>query len=299
MTIVTPSAAPPYRHFILTRFWFSKGPRGSDDLATNPDEWLGHRLKLFRSYCLPSVVGQSCQEFTWIIGFDVRAPAEFVAKVRELVALSSNIEVLTLNEWYVPSYISPWKEMPRRTSEINENIIARADGIDWVLTTRLDSDDGLHRDFIKLLHDAIEGPEQQFLNFPNGVLIHDEKSYLYRHRSNAFISLFEPLSGMKTVLCALHERVNEVGPPIRQLSPIPAFLQVVHGANDSNKIRGYRVPKILALQGFESVRALYDPPLDESNVEILLSNALLWPYRSSRDWLANRVKRIRGYLQKR
>ena len=299
LTIVTPSAAPPYRHFILTRFWFSKTPRGSDALASDPHEWLEHRLKLFRSYCLPSVVGQSCQDFRWFICFDVRAPGEFVAKMRELTAPSNNIEILTLNEWYVPSHISPWKGLPPRKSEIIENIIARADGAGWVLTTRLDSDDGLHRDFVKRLSQAIDENKQQFLNFPNGIIFNKGKSYLYHHQSNAFISLFEPLGGMKTVLCALHERVNEVGLPIRQLSPVPAFLQVVHGTNDSNKIRGYRVPKILALQGFESVRALYDAPLEESDVEILLSNAFLGPFRSGRDRLVNQAKRIYDYLQKR
>ena len=43
---------------------------------------LEGRLKLFNSYCLPSVVGQSCQDFKWLIYFDALAPSNFIEKMR-------------------------------------------------------------------------------------------------------------------------------------------------------------------------------------------------------------------------
>jgi hypothetical protein len=260
---------------------------------------LEYRLKLFNSYCLPSIIGQSCQDFKWLIYFDALAPGDFIERMRDLAAPWANIEVLARNEWYVPGRVSPWKDGPPKKSEIINDIVDRVAGqTDWVLTTRFDSDDGLHRDFVKRLHEAVNDPVQEFLNFPNGILFHNGKSYLYRHLSNAFISLLEPVGTIKTVLCAPHMRVNEVG-PVRQLSPAPAFLQVVHAANISNKPRGYRVQKILALQGFEGVRTLFAAPLEESNAEIWLSNAFWGSVWFARDRLAEPMKMVRAFLQRR
>jgi hypothetical protein len=299
LTIVASPKGVVFKHFILTRFWFATGPRGANALGQDVPRWLEDRLKLFNSYCLPSVVGQSCQDFRWLIYFDTLAPSNFIERMRDLTAPWANIEVLARNEWYVPGRVSPWKDRPPKKSEIINDIVDRVAGeTDWVLTTRYDSDDGLHRDFVKRLHEAVHGPVQEFLNFPNGILFHHGKSYLYRHLSNAFISLLEPVGTIKTVLCAPHMRVNEVG-PVRQLSPAPAFLQVVHAANISNKPRGYRVHKILALQGFEAVRTLFAPPLEESNAEIWLSNAFWGSLWFGRDRLAKPMKMVCEFLQRR
>jgi hypothetical protein len=299
LTIVRSPKGLAFKHFILTRFWFATGPSGANALGPDVHRWLEDRLKLFNSYCLPSVVGQSSQDFRWLIYFDALAPGDFIERMRGLAAPWANIEVLARNEWYVPGRVSPWKDRPPKKSEIVNDIVDRVAGeTDWVLTTRFDSDDGLHRDFVKRLHEAVDDPMREFLNFPNGILFHNGKSYLYRHLSNAFISLLEPVGTIKTVLCAPHSRVNEVG-PIRQLSPAPAFLQVVHASNDSNKPRGYRVQKILALQGFEGVRTLFAPPLEESNAEIWLSNAFWGSLWFGRDRLAKPMKMVRAFLQRR
>lgn len=284
MTIVTSSKGFAYKHFILTRFWFARGPSGVNAPTSDARQWLEDRLKLFNSYCLPSVVGQSCQDFKWLISLDALTPADFLARMRRLVSPWNNIEILVRDEWG-----------PTLRSDIANGVAGKTE---WVLTTRFDSDDGLHRDFVKRLHEAIGDPVQEFLNFPNGILIYRNNCYLYQHLSNAFISLLEPVDTVKTVFWAPHERVNEVG-PVRQLSPAPAFLQVVHGTNDSNKPRGYRVHKILALQGFEAVRTLHDPPLEESNAEILLDNAIWGSLWFVRDRLADQMKSFRRGLQRR
>ena len=298
LIIATAPNGLPYKHFILTRFWFSRGPSGANALASDPRQWLEERLELFNSYCLPSVTGQSCQDFTWLIYFDALSPGDIIARMRDIVLPWNNIEIMVRNEWYVPGFVSPWKERAPRESEIINDIIDRVAGeTQWVLTTRFDSDDGLRRDFVERLHEAISAPTQEFLNFPNGIIYYNDQSYLYHHPSNAFISLFEPIDTIKTVLCGPHERLNEVG-PVRQLSPAPAFLQVVHAANDSNKPRGYRGHKFLALQGFEAIESLNDSPLDESNAEILVQNAFWGSLWSGRDRLAIGMKSIQRVLRK-
>jgi Putative rhamnosyl transferase len=299
LTIVTSPKGLTYKHFILTRFWFAKGPTGANATTSDVSQWFENRIKLFESYCLPSVVAQSCQEFTWMIYLDTRAPEQYVSKIRGLVSPYKNTEVVTVKAWGVPSIVPSMGDITVNTSEVLEDIVSRLAGeTDWVLTSRLDTDDGLHRDFVRRLHECIGDPKEEFLNFPYGILFYRNRCYLYHHPRNAFISLFEPAKTLKTVICGPHERLNEVG-PIRQLPPAPGFVQIVHGANVSNKVRGYRVPKSLALQGFEEIKVLLESPSDESNAELLLDSALWGPIQYGRDQLVNQVKAFRRYVARR
>jgi hypothetical protein len=300
MTIVTSAKGLKYKHFILTRFWFRRGPTSANTLNQTVDQWLENRLGIFLSYCLPSVVAQSCQDFQWLIYFDACVPADFLQKMRDLVVPYPNIEITTLKAWGVPTFVSdiPEKDRTVGTSELLEDLKRRIGGeVEWVLTSRLDSDDGLHHDFVKRLHAEIGGPREEMLNFPNGILCYDNRTYLYAHRSNAFISFFEPVSTIKTVVCGGHESLHEVA-SIRQLSPMPAFLQVVHGTNHSNKPRGQRVPKILGLQGFEAITSLYEAPLEENASQILLDNVVWGSLWHGRDQLLNQYRATRKHIRK-
>lgn len=53
-------------HYLLTRFNLSLWQEDKNGLTIDREEWIRKRLKLFETYCLPSVVGQTCQEFRWI-----------------------------------------------------------------------------------------------------------------------------------------------------------------------------------------------------------------------------------------
>ena len=68
---------------------------------------LEGRLKLFNSYCLPSVVGQSCQDFKWLIYFDALAPSNFIERMRCFRSALGEHRNPGGNEWYVPGRASP------------------------------------------------------------------------------------------------------------------------------------------------------------------------------------------------
>jgi hypothetical protein len=299
LAVATTSKGIVYNHFILTRFWYSRGALFNESLTVGPEtlQWLDNRLKLFEAYCLPSVTNQSCQDFKWLIYFDVKTPTTFLDRFRALVSRWSNIEVCLSHEFYVPGQVAPFNRDPPKRSEMIEDIRARLDpGAQWVMTSRLDTDDGLRSDFVERLHAAVSGPVSEFLNFPNGILYYNDQCYLYRHLSNAFISRFEPAETLATIWVGPHERLSEAG-SIRQMTPQPGFLQVVHGTNASNKPRGQRVPKILALQGFEAIETLHTKPLDESNTDILLTNVFGSTRWAARDWLIAKAKSARKGLR--
>ena len=68
-----------FEHFIVTRFnlpLFKAKVEGK--VVGNLDEtWLAGRFDLFERYCLPSVKGQTCQNFRWIVLFDAATPQKF------------------------------------------------------------------------------------------------------------------------------------------------------------------------------------------------------------------------------
>jgi Putative rhamnosyl transferase len=142
-----------------------------------------------------------------------------------------------------------------------------------------------------MLHAAAE-EKTEFLNFPRGIIWYSGKCYLYRHSSNAFLSMVEPAAAPRTVWLGPHEDAARVA-PVRQLAQTPAFLQVIHGKNVSNKPRGTRMNARRALIGFEAIEALQGRQARESATGIMLENAtsvVLWKLR---DWLISMAKPLR------
>jgi hypothetical protein len=266
------------RHFIITPFCVRRTFTGKMQAELPPDAWIEHRLRLFEDYCLPSVIRQSEQNFNWFIYFDDSTPTRYLEQMRSLIAPFSHISIKMCAFWESPTLI---KHVRETLSEDTR----------WIITSRLDNDDGVHREFVSRLHEAAR-ERREFLNFPCGVILYAGKCYLYRHPSNAFLSLVEPVDEMRTAWSIAHESAIQVA-PVRQLSDVPGFLQVVHGQNVSNKPRGHRVRARVALRGFESLPILAEVGRTETAASILLENATTVPVWRLRDVLIVLAKRLR------
>jgi hypothetical protein len=121
-----------------------------------------------------------------------------------------------------------------------------------LITTRLDNDDAIIRNFIELIQLQFKGQSCEFINFTQGYCLHNRKLYKMEDSSNPFISLIECLDGSppKSVLCVAHNKLTTIG-NIHQVTNEPAWLQVIHRGNVSNIVRGTRQP--LALLGSQFV----------------------------------------------
>jgi hypothetical protein len=267
------------RHFVLTPFYVRRYFSGSPEPRLAPHEWLADRMKLFEDFCLPSVLSQSDRSFDWFIYIDESTPAHYVERLQSLTAAHPNIAIKTCRLW--------------DNRMIADHIIARlAASTQWLLTTRLDNDDGLHRDFIATLHAQVE-ERKEFLNFPRGIILYSGRCYLYKHLSNAFLSLVEPVQDFRTVCSIAHEHASEVA-PVRQLPKTPGFLQVVHGGNLSNKPRGTRMFAHDALVGFEGIPALRALIKPETPLSVIFDNTtavMVWRVRDLLISLAKSVRR--------
>ncbi|HET6953716.1 MAG TPA: glycosyltransferase [Acidimicrobiales bacterium] len=267
-------ATPGTTHLVLTRFnvrWII-GPHDTD--------WLAHRFDLFDRYCFPSVHGQTSHDFRWLVFFDEDTPEPFRSRIADYA------------RWpvFTPVFIG------RPSSEVYDGAIAaHLDGADHLITTRLDNDDAIGRDFVARVRTAARPGPREFLNLPVGYVWHKGRLYRHEHPSNAFISLAEPAAGFRSVWGNQHEDAARIA-PVRQVSGGPSWLQVIHEHNVSNRVRGRRYP-VSRLRD-EFAIDLGRHPADESAADYWFDRSVRHPARVARDGAFRLAKPVRDVLER-
>src|ERR1700761_2588097 len=217
-------AQEDFPHLILTRFNtavdFAPSKRGLDRA------WLESRLLLFERYCLPSVAAQRSASFRWIVFCDAESPEWFKER------MSSYGEAL------VPFYI----DGPATDQVIARSVSQYRDlSKPYLITTRLDNDDAIGMDHIHLVQQQFRRQDREFIVFPFGLQLYRGRLYNTYWDSNPFLSLIETVAAdgtFTTVMCVEHNRVRTAG-SVRMVMSRPQWLQVIHGSNLLNTLRGW------------------------------------------------------------
>jgi hypothetical protein len=266
-----------FTHVIMTRFNVER-PRRHDPMRLDPD-WLAGRFELFEKYCLPSVAAQTGRDFHWLVYFDADTPEPIRRRIEACR------EVFPFVPWFCGRISAEFWP-----GSLAEALPARTP---WLLTTRFDNDDALAADHVARLQAAVAygEPQRGSLNFPQGfVLDEGGKLYALTHLANSFASWLEPWDAKaRTAISINHLKMTRVG-PVRQLDGAAAWLQVVHGGNVSNKVRGRRVAPEAAAGRFPA--AALAGLRGASGIAIALENLVLTPIRSARD---TAVSMMRGH----
>ncbi|WP_421708485.1 glycosyltransferase [Algihabitans sp.] len=269
--IPLPSSKIP--HFILTRFNVLKVKQTQADAPSL--EWLTHRFDLFERFCLPSVLSQDETDFRWLIYFDEKTPDEFQERVR-------GYGDTRIRSIFVPPGGAT-------LDKVKAHIRAELpDETPWILTTRLDNDDAIARDFCSRLRGSITGLEPHALNFSNGVIYADGRLFQHSDLSNAFISTLERTSEFETAWHGFHTEVSKFL-PVNQLEGPPMWMQVVHDRNISNVVRGKLLSNSEGLQRFAVELDLTEPP---SKGALLMDRTVFATYRQIRDRLIGAAKAV-------
>ena len=260
-----------FNHFFLTKF----NVRSFQDLrpGCQPD-WLERRFKLFDQYCFPSVSSQSNQNFQWLVFFDVDTPELFKQKISEYS-----------NKWknFIPIYLDcplPYGEFPDEVRSIVRNYIPAE--CEYLITTWLDNDDAIHKDYVQMIQDNFDRQDGETLNFFFGYQLAEGKLYFDFELANHFISLIEKYNpeSFNTCLCRPHKELYEVCKSATKVFCKPAWIEVVHGSNYMNVYRrGFRVPTGKILDDF-SIKT-EEPSDGEKAIPFLLEQAkisLFFPY---------------------
>jgi len=121
------------QHFILTRFNILLWRKDKSGAPVRSREWLEHRFSLFERFCLPSLMGQTCGEFVWIVLFDSKTPDVFRDRIEKYMEVCPQL---------VPVFVAP--ENGRNFAGIFRDEVRKRISAERVLTTYLDNDDSLH-----------------------------------------------------------------------------------------------------------------------------------------------------------
>lgn len=222
-----------FDHFIITRFNLKKTDWETDknERKVLDESWLKERIQLFEKYCFPSVVGQSCKNFKWLIFFE-KESVSILQPFLDQLNQYSFIEIVLLNGY---------AEFQNGLPALLRKRLRQDSG--FVITTRLDNDDALNRRFVAELQKAIKEPlHDEILHFPNGLVLDTGKPMrlgsLY-YPFNQFVSLVEHTQEgeIKTVFAREHDQWGD-SDRIQKLELKDAWLQVAHSKNMVNSFRG-------------------------------------------------------------
>jgi hypothetical protein len=240
-------------HVVLTAFNLDFGIADRSQILDVT--YLSHRLDLFERYCCPAIAAQTCRDFVWLVCFDQQTPVA----IRDRLAQLAEAEPL-LQLRFLPTVTDKkalWSDL------VQAEIDAAALRPSHVITTNLDNDDGLHREFIERIQRAYSEPvfgpltatSFEFINFPYGYMLRPDGLFLREFLASPFLSLIEPAAAPVTCKSIAHHALYDralLGLPLRQIIAPPLWLQVVHGLNVVNNrdINSMPQPMERLLPGF-------------------------------------------------
>jgi teichuronic acid biosynthesis glycosyltransferase TuaH len=263
---------PTVDHALLTRF--NLPSKGFESLVRAKEGWLHNRVELFERYCLPSVRAQTRKSFHWIVYFDPESPDWLLDRIQEMSAdgLFTPIFRAEVDAAELLSDIE--RVTGRRTQDL--------------LTTNVDNDDGLAADFVAQVQDVQCSQLPSAIYLSAGLVKGGASVYLRHDDRNAFCSVRCTWSAPVTCWSAWHNQLGgimateEIGGP-------PAWLQVVHGSNVSNRIRG----RLVAADPFaDRFPGLLDDVATVRTLELVRDALVEGPVRLLRDGLRSAIKAV-------
>ena len=229
-----------FQHFILTQFNLRNFPKAKNSAYDKWVDWTRERITLFEKYCLPSVLNQSEQNFTWILYFDEETPEEF-SDFLEKMTSNPNIVIYYCNgaSGFQSDYMSP--VLSRLTK-----------GSDWVVTSRIDNDDCAHKDMVKKIQANIQFKHKFKVSLASGYALDEQTKKLahYYYPMSPFLSLVEKRDQARGVFERGHtvweglrlwiykeiciEWFASKSRMVRFVLSKPMWMQVIHQTNVSN-----------------------------------------------------------------
>jgi hypothetical protein len=216
-----------FTHYLITRFNVKidgLGPELFPASARTPD-WEATRLQLFTQYCAASVNGQSNRNFTWLLCCDPDSSSGLLEGIRHAIANGITYEIMLVRDF----------------SEMLKQLKTKCNAAptDFVITTRLDNDDGISRDFIQAIQSNFNTEHNTIINLLGGVHYQQDKgifTHLRYSAKNSFMSLVENKStGIQTVLAFKHLTPGDdkriINVPVRF-----AFWMTLHDQNAAQRM---------------------------------------------------------------
>jgi hypothetical protein len=285
-----------YSHYLVTLF----NVRNFLDGTKDESEWLKwtiDRIQLFKTYCLPSIVAQTNQDFKWLLYFDSQTPTEILEGFKSTVQYA-NIHVI-LKSGYDDFYSTYVQDMINLTPE----------NIDWIMQSRFDNDDIFHKDAIHHIQSNFKQKQEYIIALASGYTYQLESAYAshYYYPMSPFITLIEnktlPMKGIyycnhwkwpnlrlwmyKELFILLglkEEKVHYVLIP-------KLWIQMIHQSNMHNTAdRGFPIFKTFELNGFNPSLSIKSSPFSRLYPHI----HYVWWKRYFKSFVVSVLRRLFG-----
>lgn len=220
-----------FDHYLMTRFnlrnpnW--EVTKNNETLLT--DVWMEDRMWLFESFCFPSVVAQTNKNFRWLLYFDETTPEKYRSRIEALVRNHDNIEVFYING------------MPAFYPEIKKLIESRSSEKKFIISSRIDNDDTIHKDFINEVQKQFDSQEYQVIDIIKGYSLQIKPTVMLgkkEHIFNPFISLIEKNDNPRTVWFNDHN-IWKKETRVTQITNKRLWIAIIHEKNKVNNFNGY------------------------------------------------------------
>lgn len=220
-----------FDHYLMTRFNL-KNPKweftkNNETLLT--EEWMEDRMGLFENFCFPSVVAQTNKNFTWLLYFDTTTPQKYKLRISNLLAGHSNIEA-----FYIDGMTAFYPEIQQLISD-------RSKSKSHLITSRIDNDDAIHRDFIDEVQKKFKSQDYRAIDIITGYSLQVQPTVMLgkkEHIFNPFISLIEKNDNPKTVWFNDHH-IWKKETRVTQVYHKRLWIAVIHEKNKVNNFNGY------------------------------------------------------------
>ena len=187
-----------FDHYIATRFniqhsGWQNTKSGNEVLTEN---WLQNRFEIFEKYTLPAVLNQSSKNFKWCIFFDLNTSQVFKKKIQRLLEKHLFMSAIFIENYdeLVPEFIFFIKQNKTSAS--------------YIITTRIDNDDIIHRDFVKTIQSLFHPRDLCVIDLRSGfqmsIDVEPAEVRNYSHPFNAFLSVIEPVNSCSTIYSRQH-----------------------------------------------------------------------------------------------
>ena len=223
-------------HFILTRFnlklWW-KEDKNHQSIQTK--EWLEERFRLFETYTWPSIKAQTCQDFKWICLFDKDTPEIYKERIQRLQQEYDSFLPYYCGEKETKLFQSYFRHLAYINSDKSQNEL---------LTTYLDNDDAIHKDFIKDIQTRAKNLKfNTIISFQYGIQYYEEMNIAVRipYKNNHFLTYYERLTEqIKTVWGFWHFSIFKyphIAIELINNKNNPNWIETIHQGNIDNDVK--------------------------------------------------------------
>jgi len=206
-------------HLVLTKFNILMSADHGAAAKRLEDDWLRQRLIEFERFTVPSIRSQDSREFRWLVFCDAESPSWFKDHMSERFG-----DVLD------PLWVTDMRNatLGRVLQERGYTDERR------LVTTRIDNDDAMSRDYVATVQRHAALPNRTFLNFPRGLRSSNGALFRGYWQSNPFMSLIEEPrpdgTPFASVFIQQHHLVRKTE-RIVNVQHAPTWLRAMHAGN--------------------------------------------------------------------